>query len=362
MKYLFKSTLSAEEFANVNAFYDTLENVTIEQHPKWSEVLNNEGKCHYYISSVNNQIKCFAVITHQSYSLFKTARISFGPLFSEPEYLIDSIKKIREEYKKNGFYYLSIQLAVPVSNSTEYIEYKLNQAFPIKYNFDRNNWTSLIVELSLPSEDTFKRFSKGHKSAIKKSITEGITVRKLNTPEEVKALSKIYVKMNIVRGLLNTGEENAASLFGRIFTFIENHDKGFFLGVYDQANTLVGGIIVIYQGNTARYYKGASDPDRKDIAILHLALFEAFKIAKEAKKSFFDLWGYNHMVDEKDQVFFINRFKKGFSDTYLFYPKTMHISLKKGGYQMFKKLTSLHSKVKFVFNLINKKRINKVKI
>lgn len=42
----------------------------------------------------------------------------------------------------------------------------------------------------------------------------------------------------------------------------------------------------------------------------------------------FDLWGYNHFVDENDQIFHINKFKRWFSGTYLFYPKTMHFHLR----------------------------------
>ena len=347
MEYLFREKLSLDELIEAEKFYNSLELVTIEQHPRWNEILDNTVSLRYFISRLDSQINCFAIITEKRYLFINTADISFGPLFRDPDSLIASIIAIKEFYKINGFSYLSIQLALPTGSLSEYIEYKLNQRFTIKYEFDRRNWSSLILNLSDSLDSILRNFSKGHKSAIKKSILNGIVARKINSLSEVEYLAKIYLKMNKARNLPSTDWEQISNLFNSLYAFLEREQKGFFLAVFDEMKVMTGGIIVIFQGNTARYYKGTSDPDRKDISILHVALFEAFRISKENGCKYFDLWGYNHFVNESDQVYYVNRFKKGFTDNFLFYPKLMHIPLRSIGYFLYMKVMANKNRLKF---------------
>jgi lipid II:glycine glycyltransferase (peptidoglycan interpeptide bridge formation enzyme) len=94
----------------------------------------------------------------------------------------------------------------------------------------------------------------------------------------------------------------------------------------------------VYQGITVRFFRGTSDPDRRDIPMLHIVLYEAIKKAKAENFKYFDFWGYNHFVDENDQIFKINHFKKGFSGYYTFFAKKMNISLVPFGFNIFKLL------------------------
>lgn len=355
MEFIFKKELSIQDLDDTKDFYNSLEWVTIEQHPEWNALINSSKNNRYFILKADNKISCFAVIEEKNLFIVKVANISFGPIFNDVDSLITSIIEIEKFYKLNKFSYLSIQLAMPTGTLADYVEYKLNQVVKIKYNFNKENWSSLFLDLSEPLSELNKKFSKGHKSAIKKAGSNGISVRRISSLNEVETLAKIYLKMNIARDLPNTQWPQIKSLFDSIFEFFEHELKGFFLAVFDESNVMIGGIIVAFQGNTARYYKGASDPDRKDISVLHVALFEAFKISKESGFRYFDLWGYNHFVNEGDQIFYINRFKKGFTHNYLFYPKLMHMPLRPIGYFLFKLAMTYRHRLNFLVDLVKKK-------
>ena len=129
-------------------------------------------------------------------------------------------------------------------------------------------------------------------------------------------------------------KEDIINFFNGILNFLFKYDKGFIEYVYD-ADIVVGGVIIIYQGKSARYFKSASDPERRDIPVMHLGLFDAIKFCKTEGFSTFDLWGYNHFVDDKEQIFYINKFKKGFSRNFTFYPKRMHFELRPFKYKIF---------------------------
>ena len=51
------------------------------------------------------------------------------------------------------------------------------------------------------------------------------------------------------------------------------------------------------------------------------------KRAKDRGLAWFDLWGYNHHVDQNDQRHQINRFKKGFGGQFVSYPRPVDCSL-----------------------------------
>jgi lipid II:glycine glycyltransferase (peptidoglycan interpeptide bridge formation enzyme) len=122
--------------------------------------------------------------------------------------------------------------------------------------------------------------------------------------------------------------------FTNIIAIISKYEKGFIEYIFDKDN-LVGAFIVVYQGNSARYFKSAIDPERRDISIMHFGLFEAMKYCKEQGYLKFDLWGYNHFVDEKDQLYRVNLFKKGFAGDFTFFPKRMNFEFKPFSYKIF---------------------------
>ncbi len=266
---------------------------------------------------------------------FKTANINFGPAFSDFEVLKKGIQFLHNYFSSRNFIFFSIQLGIPASKQTELLEYNINHYFKVKYYFKPGNlWSSIYVDLAKPETEILRSFSKGHKSSIKSAYSKSeLRISIQNNPGSLKSFIDLYIKMMAVRKLPFDKEETA-HLFNSVSSFINENDKGFIEYIFEGEN-LVGGLIIIYQGNSARYYKGASDPERRDIPILHFGLYEAMKYCKANGYSIFDLWGYNHFVDENDQVYFINKFKKGFSNSFTFFPKRMNFVLKPVTYNIY---------------------------
>ena len=130
-----------------------------------------------------------------------------------------------------------------------------------------------------------------------------------------------------------------------VFEFLNKKNRGKLLLVKDDGDHILGGVMIIFQGKSVRYYKGASDINYRHLPVLHLAILESIRLSKEAGFDYFDLWGYNHYVDESDQIYFINRFKKGFGGEYNFYPKKMYIIYRPILSFIFQALKKMHRKM-----------------
>jgi lipid II:glycine glycyltransferase (peptidoglycan interpeptide bridge formation enzyme) len=177
--------------------------------------------------------------------------------------------------------------------------------------------------------------SKGHKADIKKSNKLAMSVTELNSAQDFNCLMSIFENMHKKRKL-NIDQQEFYFLIKNVKDFFIYKNVGKILIVKDRDGKIIGGIILAFQGSIIRYYKGASDPDYRHLPVLHLAIWESIQLAKKLGFNSFDFWGYNHFAKENDQVFLINRFKKGFGGNYLFYPKKMYFIYKPFRYKLFR--------------------------
>ena len=323
MQFDFSYNLESGKRSGWKTLMDGLPLQPIEQDPEWPRIESAPVFYCYFTASVENQIVCTAIIAESRKAIFKSADIRFGPIFTDPEQLIASIQAIHDYYRSGGYMICTVQLAVQTGAATDYLEYMLNKKLKTAYRFDKNNWSSLIVHLQAPEEELFKGFSKGHKSDIKKAFKNNIRVFECESPEEFNIFCNIFSKMNRERGLGMHDGDNSRFL-KTAYEYLKEENKGKVLLVKDESGNILGGVIIVFQGRSSRYFKGASDLAYRHMPILHLAIWEAIKMSKSAGFEHFDLWGYNHFVKESDQIFFINRFKKGFGGEFIFYPKKMY--------------------------------------
>lgn len=323
MEHIFLSKLDLHQQEKATQFLIN-QNASIEQYPGWYEANGNFLTLNYYFGIQNDQILSFCTILE---TINKKAVIDFGPSFTSPDQAIESINEIKEYYKKKRFNTIKIQLFIPAGTDSEYIEQKLYLHSQIKHYVNKNeNWSTLEIDLSLSDEEIYSKFSKGHKSAIKKALKAGIRTVELKDESEVSKFIEIFIKMHKARSL-PINENQTRTNYLKAYLFLHQKNIGSIIAVYNSDDTMVGGIFLIKQGNRVRYFKGAADPDIRDIPVLHCALFEGFKIAKKWGAEIFDLWGYCLLADEKDQRYNINIFKKGFGGKLKIYPKTIYISL-----------------------------------
>jgi lipid II:glycine glycyltransferase (peptidoglycan interpeptide bridge formation enzyme) len=335
MQAVFKSRLDDTEVENIRKFCNSVEYCSIEQTIGWAEMCYNTNIC-YFILTDNSEIKSFSLI----YQHYRFAHIDFGPVCCNKELMITSINEIINFYKKKGFYSLDIQMYYKTGYDTDYIEYALNKIHDIKYIFNSDHTKSSIeIDLTHSLDEIYSNIRKGHKSDIKRASKLGLTVDYVKNKSELDSFFQIYSKMCQARNI-DEGELTLNNI-DKIFDFLSENKKGKILIVKDKDNIILGGAIFVYQGISVRYYKSASDPDKRDYPISHLVLYEAIKEARNEGFRYFDFWGYNHFVDKNDQVFYINHFKKGFGGYYTFFAKRMNINIIPYGYDLYRSLLLL---------------------
>jgi len=345
MDFNFAYELLPEAENEIESFYHSLEYVTLEQYPAWAVLVKGNFRNCFFIARDKGRIVCTAVIVERKAKVFRFAIIQFGPLFKEPESLIASLISIDQYYRNKGYIFLTVQLAIPTGNTADLIEYRLSKALKVRTYFNRDNWSSIVLNLNATEEDIRRNFSKGHKSDLKKSEKSQISVSVLSSEEELDGFCQLYVKMNKERGLpIDEGESDA--FLRRIYDFLKRTGQGDWLIVRDNTGHLLGGLVLLYQGRNVRYFRGASDPAYRHVPVLHLAIWEGIKRAKALGYHYFDFWGYNHFVNENDQVFYINRFKKGFGGSYSFYPKKMFVLYKPLMYRLYSLLIGIQKRWK----------------
>lgn len=334
MEFYIKDKLDQTEHKNILNFLSSLSYYCIEQHPDWAFEDRSSLDKFFYCTSDDQEVQCFANILISKNGPFKVAYIDFGPAFEDYEVLTKSIQFLHDYFSKSGFIHFSIQLGTYISEKTELLEYTINKNFKVKYYFKPGNlWSSLSVDLTRTEAEIFKSFSSAHKANIKASYKKGLRITIQKDNYDINSFIELYMKMYEFRKLVYDKSILVYSVTS-IFAIMAKYDKGFCVSIFDK-DILVGAFIVVFQGNVSRYFKSASDPERRDLSILHLGIFEAIKYCKEKGYLTFDLWGYNHFVDAKDQIFSINIFKKGFTDNFTFFPKRMNFELKPLVYKVF---------------------------
>lgn len=327
MSFSVKNKLNIDEHNNVLKFLNSLSFYCVEQHPGWNSNIEKYSQTFFLSTDEKGDINCFGNII-LSKGPFKTANINFGPAFKDYKVLTEAIEFLHHYFSTHKFIFFSIQLGTYINVQTELLEYVINNSFKVRYFFTHaNSWTSICVDLKPSENDILRSFSKGHKSSIKSAYSKNnLRVSIENNTENLRSFIDVYMKMETARKL-TFEKKRVIQLFESINDFIYENNNGFIEYIFD-GDTLVGGLIILNQGNSARYYKGASDPERRDIPVLHFGLFEAMKICKENGCTSLDLWGYNHFASKTDQLFYINRFKKGFGGDFTFFPKRMNFILK----------------------------------
>ncbi len=344
MNHHFTYTLTGGEKEKLTAFYQRLAFKTIEQHPDWAGVEGYTGKRCYYWLEKDDNIVAAAVIREQYKWVVKNASVPFGPLFSDILYLPLAIDAIFAHCRQEGFTSVTIQPAMPTGTEADWMEYQVAGQWPVQYRFDRENWSSIRVDLSADLDTLLRNFSKGHKSDVKKAQKLQLQAVTATGDAARKTFIDIYLRMLDARGL-GKNRITEMAMLQRAIDWIEVQQMGRLILVVNLEGQTLGGIIVLYQGDTVRYFKGAADPDVKGVPVLHPAMWEAMQQSKAAGFAWFDFWGYNHMVSEGDQVYNINKFKKGFGGSFVFYPKKMYLVFQPLKYYLFKLALGIKQKM-----------------
>ncbi|MBD3392678.1 MAG: peptidoglycan bridge formation glycyltransferase FemA/FemB family protein [Chitinivibrionales bacterium] len=327
----FKHTLSESEREEVAAFQDSLTFAALEQYPDWGSVVEFSGRVCHFTARESGVIVCYALVFER---LINVALVEFGPLGSDPKVLAESIRHIHNHYRRRGFLGVHMQPSLPAGEPSAILEREIRgypELVPCLRRGDQ--WCTLVIDMRQDVEQIYKRFSKGHRSAIRRAAKEGMIARPVQDEGELHAFLDIFVKMHRARRLhLDVGPTR--HVLARLWVFLSDRRMGHFLIVTDSSGKVYGGIVIARQGRAMRYYKGAADPDQRHRSLLHTALSEGIRMAGDAGVDRFDLWGYNPRAQRGDQQYGINTFKKGFGGEPLCYTEPIDLVIRPVRYRL----------------------------
>ena len=317
MEFNLVHQLSEEIHNKISAFISTFPFVAAEQNPEWISFHNFSAARPAYCYALNSggSIVFFAVVLEKK--ILRKADIEFGPLFSDTTILTKGLNYLYNAYRKKFYGSLEVQIPAYENEIVAFINNKTRKELPSHETL--KPWTSLIINLTKPEDDIYKDFSKGHWSAAKKAIREGLTCKQADDENELKQLHELLNKVYISRGVAS-GEVISFSFLKKINDWFRLKNSGS-IYVVKKEETVLGGIIILFQGKYARYYKGAADPDKRELPVLHLAFYHAIPELKKRGSQFLDLWGYDPDAKEGSQIYYINRFKKGFGGEVITFPE-----------------------------------------
>lgn len=327
MRAVFKRKLDHSEVEEIEKFCSSAHYFAIEQSFGFPEILGASNITYFYLTD-EKTIFSFSQINEN----FRFAHIWFGPVCNDGDLMIESVLLIAEYYKNRRFWYLGIQPYFKTGPAADYIEYTLSRHLRITYVFSSEyTKSSMEIDLFESSERIWSNFRKGHKSAIRKAVNLGISVTEQANKVELEAFIRVYLDMCNDRGIKGHTEKEIAG----ICRYVIEHKCGEIILAKNHESEVIGGAIFTHQGISVRYLLSAADPGRKDIPVTHLILLRAIERSREAGFQYFDFWGYNHFADPDDQIFMVNRFKKGFGGYFTFFMKRLNISLIPGGYILY---------------------------
>lgn len=347
MNFVFKNNLTVDEAKAIIDFYNSQGNVFVSQHPKFDILINSNINVRYFILESEGAILGYAKILIKEFSTFKFLRyaeVNGGPLASDKNTIIECVKSIADYCKSIGCMELRLKMANPVSFNTEYIEvYLQRDGYKFSSFYDRYNLSTLQIDLSNDIESIKNDFSSDLKKNLKKAIAKGIKIGEVTTDDEINSVIELYSKMANHRGLNDIDSEKLME----IVMFVKENNSGKIFASYKEDGKMIGGAIIIFEGNRANYYIGFSDPEEKKLPALHSILYEAIVFSKKSGFKYFDMGGYGHYATEKDQIYYINMFKKNFTENFIFYPKVMHYIFKPYYLSFSKALERIHSLLRF---------------
>ncbi len=327
MTFSWTSTPDLHMLDLMEAFYHEQKMVHIQQYPQWNVLEDPNRKYRYCIAFEEEKIVGYVVITDNAVE----SRIFFGPLAVDNEVRAMIINAVVSYYKSKPLSLsLSILLGMENSSDSAVLLYSIYKKNKFHLAFDPRNKSTLMIRLDKNDEELLRSFSKHHIYLVKRAIKDKLVTRVLTEQEEIHSFAEGCCTMYASRGIRKDAARESRG-FKQIQDWFGKKKQGFYLGVFDESGQMLGGTLVVLQNKRAEYYMGYVLPEKRKFPVNYLALYVSMKIARDAGMEYFDMGGYNHMVSEKDQVFQIGIFKKGFGGDDFTYPMVMYFDLKPMG-------------------------------
>lgn len=167
-------------------------------------------------------------------------------------------------------------------------------------NLDEQDFTQAIFLDDVDLENVYKGWSKGHRSAAKKSLREGVTIRLAMTQQDWDDYYDIYLD-----SLSRWGEGATSTYRKELFSIIREKD-GVRLWLAFYEGKAISGCLCFYHNKHIAYWHGAGLADYFRLSAVHALQAH---IITDAKESDFDYYDLNPSGGHKGVI----KFKKGFN-------------------------------------------------
>lgn len=304
MKITKAHSLTGEEKKEAWEFLQNFDYIPYQQFPEYGFI---EGlRSSFFIAREGNKIVGWLQVIEKKNIL---ASIEFGPVGDDTGIAVSLLQEAFNHYKKKFFLIARWMPYWFSPNDYETVKGQIEKNFSFLSNSNLIHWASKRISLNEPEEVILKKFSENHRRNIKKGNSFSIECRVIAEKKIIENFIDGYVKMYQHRNL-QVDHSAVSTSFNKLHEFLIASGKGFFMGAFKD-DVLLGGLIIIYQGETAFYYKGYIDHEQRQMPINHVAFYQAILQSKQDNMQWFDFGGY--AVDTTDeQLVNINKFKDGF--------------------------------------------------
>lgn len=303
--------LNNDDLNSVRELYRELNYVSIYQDVDF--VMLQENKNIFFLLKNNNKLLAYCIISENhlsKFSFIKTAYLNYGIISKEIEFEEKLFDFIINYLKKEKYTELILDFYLNKFTFRKYIK----NIKPIT-NLKR---ATILIDLFENMDEIESNFSKDLKKNLKRAQNLNIEVREVQNDSEVEYLCVLQKKMSFKRNVFHYSDE----LFKKIlYNFFKSEKATIFGCYYDEI--LIGGIVVVYQGNRAEYFIGVTDPEFRKIPQSHMTNYIAIKDSKKRGFKYYDMGGIVLNSKESDQIFHITNFKFNFSkNTSNYFPKS----------------------------------------
>lgn len=301
-------------------FLDSFSYIPYQQFPSYPSI---EGlKASSFIAREGEKVIGWVQVIEKKNML---AAIEFGPLAKDIAVAASLLQHVLQQYRRSLF---TLFRWMPYWFGREVYDELIKQ-ISASFNFQDDpgslvHWSSKRITLMETEEGILKKFSENHRRNIKKGLTFSIECREITEQAMVAKFTEGYVNMYRHRKLsIDTGA--TANSFNRLHQYLTTSGKGFFMGAFREG-VLLGGLIIIFQGDTAFYHKGYIDHEQRQIPINHVAFYQSILHSKNSGLAWFDFGGYDSETKD-EQLVNINKFKDGFKGELVQFPPSRIIGL-----------------------------------
>lgn len=215
-----------------------------------------------------------------------------------------AISEIRRLAKENGAWFVRVRPEILDSSKARASirQYGFVRA-PIHLHAE-NTW---VLNIDKSEEELLAGMRKNTRYSVRKSLEEGLNVRKSTDPKKTKILARLQKATVKRHGFVGFKK----SLFtAQIETFGRDNQAALFL-IDKNKKPLVAAIIIFYGDYSYYHHSSSSEMARKTYAS-YLLQWEVMREAKKRGCKYYNLWGIAPSDNPKHRFYGVSVFKKGF--------------------------------------------------